>query len=253
MVFKWWWNQKSKFSIFSQILKTDFDRKRPATDYEVINDVTGLFYFHFFYFSVKLVQENCKPPPPPRCFKEVDINLVLDGSRSLGTSTFEPPTLTDDPTLLNWLIRLIFRTKTIRKSEGLGCFSCSTIRNRSRQGIVFDRVRHKSSKYDQSSFANLHQHRFINIVLIINLMYCFENFKKARVGLVHFSTNVNDVFEMNQHGDIRSILSAIENLQYKDRHYDSSLINFWSKADAWSKTDVRTLDTRDRTSEKSSI
>ena len=36
-------------------------------------------------FSVKLVQENCKPPPPPRCFKEVDINLVLDGSRSLGT------------------------------------------------------------------------------------------------------------------------------------------------------------------------
>ena len=42
--------------------------------------------------------------------------------------------------------------------------------------------------------------------------------KKARVGLVHFSTNVNDVFEINQHGDIRSILSAIENLQYKESH-----------------------------------
>ena len=44
---------------------------------------------------------------------------------------------------------------------------------------------------------------------------------KARVGLVHFSTNVNDVFEINQHGDIRSILAAIENLQYKGRHFSS--------------------------------
>lgn len=96
--------------------------------------------------SVKLVQENCKPPPPPRCFKEVDINLVLDGSRSLGPKRFA--------NLKAWVASLV-------QQFTIGA-------------------------------------------------------DKARVGLVHFSTSVNDVFEINQHGDIGSILSAIENLKYKE-------------------------------------
>ena len=76
-----------------------------------------------------------------------------------------------------------------------------------------------------------------NIVTNIYRYWSFWKFLKARVGLVHFSTNVNDVFEMNQHGDIRSILSAIENIQYKERHYQWLIIKL--SPDDWSKADVQ--------------